>query len=115
MLSYLTIENFALIERLSLELCGQLNVLTGETGAGKSIVIDALRYVLGDRFTSTQIRDAGLPCLVEAVFDLVSKDIRGNNKIFIGIKGFSGTDHSIPPSGLGKITFMKTGGMGVAG
>ncbi len=76
MLSYLTIENFALIERLSLEFCGQLNVLTGETGAGKSIVIDALRYVLGDRFNANQIRDTGFPCFVEAVFDLVSKDIR---------------------------------------
>ncbi|HLD69375.1 MAG TPA: DNA repair protein RecN [Candidatus Omnitrophota bacterium] len=76
MLSHLTIENFALIDRLSLEFCGQLNVLTGETGAGKSIMIDALRFVLGDRFNSTQIRDAKLPCSVEAVFELNRKDIR---------------------------------------
>ena len=56
MLSQVTIENFAWIDRLSLEFCGQLNVLTGETGAGKSIVIDALRFVLGDRFSSTTLR-----------------------------------------------------------
>lgn len=70
MLSQLTIKNFGLIDEVSLEFGPGLNVLTGETGAGKSIIIDALRIALGDRLKSSNIRDAEQPCLVEAVFEL---------------------------------------------
>lgn len=70
MLSQLTIKNFGLIDTIIIEFAKNLNTLTGETGAGKSIVIDALRYVLGDRINSDQIRNPQEPCTVEAIFDL---------------------------------------------
>lgn len=49
MLCQLSIENIALIDKLSLELKDGLNILSGETGAGKSIIIDSLNFVLGER------------------------------------------------------------------
>lgn len=70
MLSQITIKNFGLIDEVSLELQKGLNVLTGETGAGKSILIEALRVALGGRITATHVRDPQKECLVEAVFDL---------------------------------------------
>ncbi len=76
MLTNLTIQNFSLIDKLSIEFGPHLNVLTGETGAGKSIVIDALRYVLGERLSSSQIRNPELPCVVEVVFELARAEIR---------------------------------------
>ncbi len=76
MLAQLSIQNFGLIDKLSLEFGNELNILTGETGAGKSIIIDALRYALGDRFSASLVRDAQLPCTVEAVFDLSKKEFR---------------------------------------
>lgn len=77
MISQLTIKNFGLIDDVSLE-CGKgLNILTGETGAGKSILIDALRYVLGERLSTSQIRDTNVPCIVESVFELDKKKFKG--------------------------------------
>ena len=70
MLTQLTIQNFGLIDRLAIEFDGHLNVLTGETGAGKSILIDALRSVLGERIDTSSIRNPKDPCFIEAVFHL---------------------------------------------
>lgn len=70
MISQLTIQNFGLIDRLSIDFGEGLNVLTGETGAGKSILIGALRYALGERFSSAQMRDPEIPCTVEVVGEL---------------------------------------------
>ncbi len=70
MLLQLTVRHFALIEELSLDFDSGLNVLTGETGAGKSIVIDALRLVLGERLEADPIRDKGAGCVIEAVFSV---------------------------------------------
>ncbi|MFH1836547.1 MAG: AAA family ATPase, partial [Candidatus Omnitrophota bacterium] len=70
MLSSLTIKNFGLIDRLTVDLGKGLNVLTGETGAGKSILIDALQIVLGNKLNISQVRDKESPCVIEAVFDL---------------------------------------------
>jgi DNA repair protein RecN (Recombination protein N) len=70
MLSQLIIQNFGLIDRLEIEFCERLNIFTGETGAGKSILIDALRYALGERLNTTFIRDNEKPCTVEAVFEV---------------------------------------------
>lgn len=69
MLTRLHAENFALIGEMTLEFTPRLNILTGETGAGKSILIDALRFVTGDRSESEYVRDGDKPCLVEAVFE----------------------------------------------
>src|SRR5881227_2134622 len=74
MLSELSIENFAIIERLLLRLEPGFTVLTGETGAGKSIIIDALQAALGTRIPSDVVR-AGAPyAAVEAVFDVPALD-----------------------------------------
>lgn len=70
MLSQLTIKNFGLIDKLTVEPCKGLNVFTGMTGAGKSILIDALRCALGERFNSSFVRDPQAPSVIEAVFDL---------------------------------------------
>ncbi|MBW4682919.1 MAG: DNA repair protein RecN [Microcoleus vaginatus WJT46-NPBG5] len=70
MLISLRIENFALIDRLELEFGTSLNVLTGETGAGKSIILDALDAALGGKVTSRAIRTGAERALVEATFEL---------------------------------------------
>lgn len=81
MLSSLTIQNFGLIDQVELEFSLHLNILTGSTGAGKSIIIDALRYALGERLQSAQIREADQPCLVEVVFELNDQKLRGHDAI----------------------------------
>lgn len=74
MLTTLRIKNLALVSDLTLELQPGLNVITGETGAGKSIVIGALNLVLGMRADRTLIRSGAETCSVEAVFDIRSLD-----------------------------------------
>ncbi len=70
MLTTLRIKNLALVADLTLELRPGLNVITGETGAGKSILIGALSLVLGERADRTLIRGGAESCSVEAVFDV---------------------------------------------
>lgn len=70
MLTRLFIQNFGLIDETNIDFGPGLNVLTGETGAGKSILIDALRCVLGERMDSSFIRDPKKNCQIEAVFSL---------------------------------------------
>lgn len=69
MLATLRIKNLALVADLTLELGPGYNVITGETGAGKSILIGALNLVLGERADRTLIRSGSDSCSVEAVFD----------------------------------------------
>lgn len=69
MLSELSIENFAIIDRLRVRFSAGLTVMTGETGAGKSIIIDALQAALGARTGSEVIRSEAALAAVEAVFD----------------------------------------------
>ncbi len=70
MLTALHIENFALIDRLDLRLEAGLNVLTGETGAGKSIILDAIDAVLGGKANQRLVRSGSAKALVEATFDV---------------------------------------------
>ena len=70
MLNELHIENIAVIERADISFAGGLNVLTGETGAGKSIVIDSIGTVLGERVSRELVRHGAEKGLVSAVFDL---------------------------------------------
>jgi DNA repair protein RecN (Recombination protein N) len=70
MLTILRIKNLALVADLTLELRPGYNVITGETGAGKSIVIGALNLVLGERADRSLIRSGSESCSVEAVFDI---------------------------------------------
>ncbi|MDD2510518.1 MAG: DNA repair protein RecN [Syntrophomonas sp.] len=68
MLQEIYIKNFVLIDELRLSFEQGLNVLTGETGAGKSIIIDALGLVLGERVRNDLLRDSQKKAIVEAVF-----------------------------------------------
>lgn len=68
MLAKLVIENVALIERAEIEFCGGLNVLSGETGAGKSVILDSINFVLGAKADRTMIRTGAEFCAVRAVF-----------------------------------------------
>lgn len=70
MLAYLTVRDFALVEDLELRFVDGLTVITGESGAGKSILLDALALVLGQRASKSQIRPDARDCEVCAEFDL---------------------------------------------
>jgi DNA repair protein RecN (Recombination protein N) len=70
MLTELRISNFAVIERLELECAPGFHVLTGETGAGKSIIIDAIALLLGGRASGDQIRAGASEAVLEAAFQL---------------------------------------------
>ncbi len=70
MLTALTIKNYAIIEQLHVEFGSGLNVLTGETGAGKSILVDALNLLLGSRASGEMIRTGEEEAAVEALFQL---------------------------------------------
>ena len=69
MLKELNIKNFAIIDQLRVEFTPGLNVFTGETGAGKSIVVDALNLALGERASNDLIRTGCSEAVVEAAFD----------------------------------------------
>ena len=75
MLTQLEIQNIALIDKLSLEIGQGLNVLTGETGAGKSILIDSINAVLGERVSKDLIRNGKDKAIIEAIFQYESKAI----------------------------------------
>ncbi len=85
MLTTLRIKNLALVSDLTLELQPGCNVITGETGAGKSIIIGALNLVLGERADRTLIRSGEESCSVEAVFDV--KKLRAPLKSFLEDNG----------------------------
>ena len=76
MLTDLRIKNLALVDDLSIELGSGYNAVTGETGAGKSVIIGALGLVLGERADRTLLRDGSEQCSVEAIIDItgMSKD-----------------------------------------
>jgi DNA repair protein RecN (Recombination protein N) len=72
MLRQLSIQNYAIIDSLHVEFCNGVNIITGETGAGKSILLGALALLLGERADSKTLYDQGKKCLIEAEFDSVS-------------------------------------------
>ena len=74
MLSLLKIKNLALVDELEWQLNSGLIGVTGETGAGKSVIVGALKLVLGERADKTLIRTGEATCTVEAVFDLTQTD-----------------------------------------
>lgn len=70
MLQELRIKNFAIIDELNLSFSKGLNILTGETGAGKSIILNAVHLLLGDKATEEWIRSSEEEASVEAIFDI---------------------------------------------
>lgn len=92
MLSRLHIKNFVLIDELEIEFSPGLNIFTGETGAGKTIIIDAINVVLGERITTDYIRTGTENAVVSALFE-----IEDNFKIkeILSSYGISLTDKSL--------------------
>ena len=70
MLRTLSVENYALIDHLEVEFDSHLNIITGQTGAGKSILLGALSLLLGARNEGAAIKDNSRNCVVEALFDI---------------------------------------------
>ncbi|MDR1119536.1 MAG: DNA repair protein RecN [Dysgonamonadaceae bacterium] len=75
MLSALSIQNYALISKLEIDFNKGFSVLTGETGAGKSIILGALSLILGQRADSKSIKQGKDKCIIEGVFDIASYDL----------------------------------------
>ena len=73
MIQKLFIQNYAIIDELEIDFSNKLNIITGETGAGKSIIAGALGLILGERADSTGLVNKEKKCFVEGVFDVRSK------------------------------------------
>src|SRR5512138_2579160 len=99
MLTTLRIKNLALVADLTLELRPGYNVITGETGAGKSILIGALTLVLGERADRSLIRSGAEICSVEAAFDVSS--LRAPLKAFLEESG-------VEPCEAGQLLLKRT-------
>ena len=87
MLTTLRIKNLALVSDLTLELQPGCNAVTGETGAGKSIIIGGLSLMLGERADRTLIRSGEESCSVEAVFDVTQLKLRTRLQLFLDENG----------------------------
>ena len=90
MIRYLRIKNLATIEDLELELDSGFTILTGETGAGKSIIIDALKLLLGEKASPDLIRTGKDEASIEAVFDIAEREklppdleLENGNQLFL--------------------------------
>ena len=72
MIRHLHIENYALIEHLDIDFHSGFSVITGETGAGKSIIIGAIGLLLGQRADSKAMKAGAKRCVIESTFDVSS-------------------------------------------
>ncbi len=75
MIKQLHISNYALIDKLDIGFDDGLTIITGETGAGKSIILGALSLILGERADSKAIRDTSIKTVVEATFDITGYNL----------------------------------------
>ena len=76
MLKHLYIKNFTLIDQLDIDFYNGFSVISGETGAGKSIILGAIGLLLGNRADSKQIKQGEKKCVIEATFSLTQKCFR---------------------------------------
>ena len=76
MITSLSIENFALIEKLNIDFSNGFSIITGETGAGKSILLGALGLILGKRADLTSLKNKEEKCIVEASFSIGKYDLK---------------------------------------
>lgn len=72
MLTHLKVENFAVVEKVEIDFCPELNILTGETGAGKSIIVDAVKLFLDKKISGSYLRNKEKKLVIEALF--IEKD-----------------------------------------
>ena len=105
MLSELTISNFAIIERQSLTFHPHFNVISGETGAGKSIILHALEFILGGKGSTTLIRSGADQMEVQALFDLsgIPEAIRAELPEIVGDEDELVVSRTQPREGRGKV------------
>lgn len=90
MLKSLYIKNYALIDSLEIDFESGLSVITGETGAGKSIILGALSLILGQRADVKTLKKDEVKCVIEGVFDVLAYDL----KAFCEEKGLEYDEHS---------------------
>ena len=93
MLQNLNIQNYAIIDEIQIEFLNKLNIITGETGAGKSILMGALSLILGERADSSVLVDSSKKCFIEGSFAITNKplvqdflkenDLDSNDTLFI--------------------------------
>ncbi|MDR2907471.1 MAG: DNA repair protein RecN [Bacteroidales bacterium] len=76
MLTHLSIQNYALIKQLSMDFDSGFSVITGETGAGKSILLGALSLILGQRADTQVLMDKANKCVIEGTFDIQHLDLK---------------------------------------
>jgi DNA repair protein RecN (Recombination protein N) len=105
MLQTLRVRNLALVEDVTVEFRGGLNVITGETGAGKSVIIGALGLLLGERADKSLIRNGADQCSAESVFQL--KDSEAVDAILDEV--------GLPPCEDGQLLIRRTVGLNGAG
>ena len=101
MLTRLTVSNLAVVEKAQVEFARGLNVLTGETGAGKSVLMGALELVLGGRADSSVVRDGAKEARVEAVFALGGE--KAEPKVGAVLE-----DAGLPPCEDGELIVRRT-------
>ncbi|MEQ8624534.1 MAG: DNA repair protein RecN [Vicingaceae bacterium] len=76
MLKQLSVQNFALIDQIKIDFDNGLSVITGETGAGKSILLGALSLILGNRADHDSLKDKTQKCIIEGAFDVSNYDLK---------------------------------------
>jgi DNA repair protein RecN (Recombination protein N) len=122
MLQKISIQNYAIIDELEIVFSGKLNVITGETGAGKSIIVGALGLILGERADSTALVNKEKKCIVEGVFEtrnkrsiikfLTENDFDANDELVvrreIGTNGKSRAFINDTPVTLSQLSFLSS-------
>lgn len=86
MLLGLNLKNFAIVDDISINFSKGLNIITGETGAGKSIILNSINFILGDRFSSDIIKSGKEETQVEALFDISGNDVLVDRLTSLGIE-----------------------------
>ena len=95
MLDELSVKNFGIIEEINWKPAGGLNVITGETGAGKSLVVDAVEALLSSQAHEEDIRHGSAEALVEGIFHLHEKDTKGALRELLTEKGLAADDDTL--------------------
>jgi len=95
MLEELAVKGFGIIEEINWRPAGGLNVITGETGAGKSLVVDAVEALLSGQARDEDIRHGSPAATVEGIFRLDKEDIKGPLGTLLAEKGLEGDDDSL--------------------
>ena len=76
MIQRLHIRNYAIIDKVDINFSEKLNIITGETGAGKSIILGALGLIMGNRAEIRILKNQSKKCVIEAHFDILHYDLR---------------------------------------